>query len=288
MDTERAVEFARRIGGGPLHDRVILGGLATELFKNGWLRTTESKAEHLGTLAHQLIVTAKRDDGRSRRKVYRYVRNKTVVERLFTEIAPGMASDEQDQVQVTPLRRAGDKAPMAVVELVRAPQLREKKSFKVVTRRSAGALRDAARTLRLAGISGQFQGDGPLVPGSLAEPGGSHLLGTLDAYVEPHELRGILTQLDLFPTNVDDPQEYVLGRQPVSRAEDHPSEIRAVRQPGGLAMQFSWVGVTPSAAERSMVARWCLQAAKELDSLDAERLRRMSSGARTSRPQADP
>lgn len=274
MDTERAVEFARRIGGGPLHDRVILRGLATELFKNGWLRTTESKAEHLGTLAHQLIVTAKRDDGRSRRKVYRYVRNKTVVERLFTEIAPGMASEEQDQVQVMPLRRAGDKAPMAVVKLVRAPQLQTKNTFKLVTGRSSGALRNAAGTLRR--------------PGTLAESSGSLVLGTLDAHVEPYELRGILTQLDLFPTNVDDPQEYILGRQPISRAEDHSSEVRAVRQSGGLALQFSWVGEAPSTAERSMVARWCLQAAKELDSLDAERLRRISLGAPTSRPSALP
>ncbi|YAL83941.1 50S ribosomal protein L17 [Dermacoccaceae bacterium W4C1] len=109
-----------RLGGGPAHERLILANLATQLFENDRITTTEAKAKRLRPLAERLITFAKRGDLHSRRRVLTVVRDKGVVHRLFTEIAPDMAERQGGYTRVTKIpARKGDNAPMAVIELVR-------------------------------------------------------------------------------------------------------------------------------------------------------------------------
>lgn len=108
-----------RFGGSPAHQRLILSNLATQLFENGRITTTEAKARLLRPYAEKLITKAKRGDLHNRREVLKVIRDKGVVHILFTEIAPTFAERPGGYTRITKIGpRKGDNAPMAVIELV--------------------------------------------------------------------------------------------------------------------------------------------------------------------------
>src|SRR3954471_23200231 len=146
-----------RLGGGPSHERLILGNLATALFEHGRITTTEAKAKRLRPLAERMVTFAKRGDLHARRRVLRVVRDKTVVHTLFEEIGPRFAERPGGYTRITKLGpRKGDNAPMAVIELVEgatiaqaavgeAEQARGTRFAR--RRRPTGATAEAARDL---------------------------------------------------------------------------------------------------------------------------------------------
>lgn len=110
-----------RLGGGAAHERLLLANLATALFANGRITTTEAKAKRLRPLAERLITFAKRGDLHARRRVLAIIRDKGVVHTLFTEIAPRYDNRHGGYTRIVKLEpRKGDNAPMAVIELVEA------------------------------------------------------------------------------------------------------------------------------------------------------------------------
>src|SRR4051812_3286207 len=113
-----------RLGGGPSHERLILGNLATALFEHGRITTTEAKAKRLRPLAERLVTFAKRGDLHARRRVLRVVRDKTVVHTLFADIGPRYAERNGGYTRITKLGpRKGDNAPMVVIEMVEGETL---------------------------------------------------------------------------------------------------------------------------------------------------------------------
>ncbi len=108
-----------RLGGTPTHQRIILNNLASQLFEHGKITTTETKAKRVQPLAETLITKAKRGDLHARRLVLARIGNKSVVHTLFTEIAPSFADRDGGYTRITKIgNRAGDNAPMAVIEIV--------------------------------------------------------------------------------------------------------------------------------------------------------------------------
>jgi large subunit ribosomal protein L17 len=135
-----------RLGGGPAHERLILSNLATALFEHDRITTTEAKAKRVRPLAERLVTFAKRGDLHNRRKVMAIVRDKGVVHRLFTEIAPDMAEREGGYTRITKIApRKGDNAPMAVIELVREPVAKKK-----VVEQAEGATKRSAKDRKAA------------------------------------------------------------------------------------------------------------------------------------------
>jgi len=136
-----------RLGGGPAHERLILANLATSLFEHDQITTTEAKAKRLRPLAERLVTFAKRGDLHARRRVLTVVRDKGVVHRLFTEIAPDMAQRPGGYTRITKIgNRKGDNAPMAVIELVREPLSPKKATVaeaEAATKRSAKDMKAA-------------------------------------------------------------------------------------------------------------------------------------------------
>ena len=130
-----------RLGGGPAHERLILANLATSLFEHDQITTTAAKAKRLRPLAERMVTFAKRGDLHARRRVLTVVRDKGVVHRLFTEIAPDMADRQGGYTRITKIgNRKGDNAPMAVIELVREPLSPKKATVaeaEAATKRSA-------------------------------------------------------------------------------------------------------------------------------------------------------
>ena len=108
-----------RLGAGPAHERLMLGGLAASLFEHDKVKTTEAKARALRPFAERLITFAKRGDIHARRQVLRVVPDRDVVHRLFAEIAPRMEERAGGYTRILKLGpRKGDGAPMAQIELV--------------------------------------------------------------------------------------------------------------------------------------------------------------------------
>jgi large subunit ribosomal protein L17 len=108
-----------RFGGGPAHQKLLLGNLAAQLFQHERIRTTEAKAKALRPLAEHLITFAKRGDVHSRRQVLRTVPDRDVVHKLFSEIGPRYAERDGGYTRILKLgQRPGDGAPMALIELI--------------------------------------------------------------------------------------------------------------------------------------------------------------------------
>ena len=104
-----------RLASSPAHERLMLANMATSLFQNGRITTTLPKAKRLITLA-------KRGDLHNRRRVMRVIRNKSVVHKLFTEIAEQMEQREGGYTRIVKIApRRGDAAPAAIIELVTEP-----------------------------------------------------------------------------------------------------------------------------------------------------------------------
>src|SRR5690606_7615008 len=116
-----------RLGGGPAHQRRMLANLSVSLFEHKSIKTTLTKAKRLQPYAERLVTLAKQGDLPARRKVQGLIAgnsrtNKSVVHELFTVIGPAMANREGGYTRITKIgNRAGDNAPMAVIELVMEP-----------------------------------------------------------------------------------------------------------------------------------------------------------------------
>jgi large subunit ribosomal protein L17 len=134
-----------RLGGGPAHERLILGNLAQALFEHDRITTTQAKAKRLRPLAERLVTFAKRGDLHSRRKVLAVIHDKGVVHRLFTEIAPDVAERAGGYTRITKIgARKGDNAPMAVIELVREPLSRKQATVREAESATKRAAKKAA------------------------------------------------------------------------------------------------------------------------------------------------
>lgn len=111
-----------RVGSNPTHERMLMGQLASQLFEHGSITTTVTKAKRMRPLAERMITFGKRGDMHARRRVLRTIRDKSVVHKLFTEIAPSMAERPGGYTRIVKIgNRKGDQAPMAVISLVQEP-----------------------------------------------------------------------------------------------------------------------------------------------------------------------
>lgn len=108
-----------RLGSGPAHQKQILAGQASDLFRYGRIRTTQAKAKQLRPYAERLITKAKRGDIPARRQVMAKLGDRDVVAYLFEDVAPRFAERDGGYTRILKLGpRAGDAAPMALIELV--------------------------------------------------------------------------------------------------------------------------------------------------------------------------
>ena len=96
--------------------------MVTSLLKHERIVTTEVKAKEIGRLTEKMITLGKRGDLHARRQAVAFIRSNEVVKRLFSEYAQRYSNREGGYTRVLKLEpRAGDNAPMALVELVDRP-----------------------------------------------------------------------------------------------------------------------------------------------------------------------
>jgi len=98
--------------------------LAASLFKHEIIKTTLPKAKELRKVAEPLITKAKNDSVANRRLVFDRIRNRDMVGKLFNELGPRYKDRPGGYLRILKCGyRAGDSAPMAIVELVDRPDV---------------------------------------------------------------------------------------------------------------------------------------------------------------------
>jgi large subunit ribosomal protein L17 len=100
-------------------------GLSRSLIAHGRVVTTEAKAKKLRPYVEKLITTARKGGLHRRRKALGELGDRRTVHRLFVEVAPRTGERPGGYTRILKLGpRRGDAAPMAIIELVDAPETR--------------------------------------------------------------------------------------------------------------------------------------------------------------------
>ena len=119
------------------HRKAMFRNMVTSLFKHDRIRTTGVKAKELRRWADHIITLAKRGDLHARRQALSIIREKSVVHKLFEEAPERFGHSAGGYTRIVKLgRRAGDAAPMSLIELV-APEAGSKKKAKKKAGKSA-------------------------------------------------------------------------------------------------------------------------------------------------------
>jgi large subunit ribosomal protein L17 len=117
--------LGRKLSRNSEHRQALLRNMAKALLIHGAIRTTEAKAKELSRFADKLVSLTRSDDVHSRRLAYKILCNHQLVARLFNDIGPGFVGVPGGFTRVVKLGlpRAGDAAPMAIIELTHKPGL---------------------------------------------------------------------------------------------------------------------------------------------------------------------
>jgi large subunit ribosomal protein L17 len=100
--------------------------MAASLFRHEVIKTTLPKAKELRGVVEPMITMAKKDDVAKRRTVFSRLRDREMVTKLFNELGPRYKERPGGYMRILKCGfRAGDKAPMAFVELVDRPIVEE-------------------------------------------------------------------------------------------------------------------------------------------------------------------
>ena len=113
----------RKLNRNSSHRKAMFRNMASSLFEHEIIKTTVPKAKELRRVAEPLITLAKEDSVAHRRQAFDRLRNREVVTKLFNELGPRYVDRPGGYLRIMKCGyRAGDKAPMAYVELVDRPR----------------------------------------------------------------------------------------------------------------------------------------------------------------------
>jgi len=105
--------------------------MSISLLLNETIKTTVPKAKELRRVIEPLITLAKKDEASNRRLAFDRLRDKAAVGKLFSDIGPRFNDRPGGYLRILKIGpRAGDAAPMAVIQLV-DQSLTETKDSKV-------------------------------------------------------------------------------------------------------------------------------------------------------------
>ena len=114
----------RQLGRNSSHRQAMFKNLTASLIEHEVIKTTLPKAKELRRHAEPLITMAKEDSVAKRRLAFSRLRNKEAVGKLFAELGPRYKARPGGYLRILKCGyRAGDKAPMAIVELVDRPEV---------------------------------------------------------------------------------------------------------------------------------------------------------------------
>lgn len=115
----RHSKAGRRLGRKTSHREAMFRNMVTSLLDHGKITTTDAKAKEIRVVAERMITLGKRGDLHSMRLAASVIREKTVVSKLFSTIAPCYKDRLGGYTRIIKLGiRQGDAAPLSLIELV--------------------------------------------------------------------------------------------------------------------------------------------------------------------------
>jgi large subunit ribosomal protein L17 len=140
----RHLKSGRKLNRSSSHRRAMWRNMVTSLLQREHLQTTDAKAKELRRWAERMITLGKRNTLHARRQALAFVRSRSVVAKLFDDIAPRFASRPGGYTRITKLgSRRGDAAPVSLIELTeRGDRARGEAEKKRERRRKAQQKKD--------------------------------------------------------------------------------------------------------------------------------------------------
>ena len=124
-------ESGRKLNRNSSHRKAMFRNMAVSLIEHEMIKTTLPKAKELRRIAEPLITMAKIDNVAKRRLAFSRLRDRNIVTKLFNELGPRYKERPGGYLRILKCGfRAGDKAAMAIVELVDKPQLLDNEATK--------------------------------------------------------------------------------------------------------------------------------------------------------------
>lgn len=112
----------RKFGRTSSHRKAMFSNMCSSLIEHEQIKTTLAKAKELRRYIEPLITVSKSDSVASRRYVFDTLRSKVAVGKLFTVLGPRFVERPGGYVRVLKCgNRAGDNAPMAIVQFLDRP-----------------------------------------------------------------------------------------------------------------------------------------------------------------------
>ncbi len=131
----RHLREGRKFNRTASHRKAMLANLAVSVIDKERVTTTVQKAKEARRLVERLITYGKRNTVSSVRLAGRHVRDKSVLKKLFSDVAPSYSDREGGYVRIVKTNeRKGDNAEMCILELVGRTQTGERPA---VARRNA-------------------------------------------------------------------------------------------------------------------------------------------------------
>jgi len=112
----------RQLNRNSSHRKAMFRNMAVSLMQHEIIKTTLPKAKELRRVAEPLITMAKIDSVAKRRLAFSRLRDRDIVTKLFNELGPRYKERQGGYLRILKCGfRSGDKAPMAIVELMGRP-----------------------------------------------------------------------------------------------------------------------------------------------------------------------
>jgi large subunit ribosomal protein L17 len=114
-------KFGSKLGRTTSHRKAMLRTMVTSLLKYEKIQTTDMKAKELKKVADKMISLGKRGDLHARRQAAAYVRERDMVGKLFGEMSERYKERAGGYTRIVKSGyRAGDNAPMSIIEFVQS------------------------------------------------------------------------------------------------------------------------------------------------------------------------
>ena len=127
----------RKLGRNSAHRKALVRNLAIAFVEHEFIKTTLPKAKEVKPFIEKLLTLSKEDTLANRRRAISILGTESIVNKLFKDVAPRIKERNGGYIRILKCGfRAGDKADMAIMELVDAKQeIAEEKPAKTASKK---------------------------------------------------------------------------------------------------------------------------------------------------------